>query len=278
MEHQYGISQIMRGCTRCGSELPLTASPKRMYCNSCKAEVIRQREVVRNRKRRGDMPTVVLCARCGIDFDRGNTPGPSKRYCEACKEVRRRQHFTEMNHRKRGKPETEFTCDDCHKSFPRTSKTKPKRCRDCRIAHDAVLRKRIYDADPEKFRKRSRDAFARLQGDEREAYLARAREKGKKRYEANPEEGRLRAIKAKYGLPIDDYLRMIEDTGSACPVCTSTFTSKGKHKRCVDHDHTSGTIRGIICMMCNFAIGQFDDDADNVERAIAYLRSHHEDL
>lgn len=40
----------------------------------------------------------------------------------------------------------------------------------------------------------------------------------------------------------------------------------------LDHDHTSGTIRGILCHSCNKGLGYFKDDPKIMKRAIAYIR------
>lgn len=40
---------------------------------------------------------------------------------------------------------------------------------------------------------------------------------------------------------------------------------------CVDHDHETGKVRGVLCRGCNGALGKFGDTVAGVRRALAYL-------
>ncbi len=40
---------------------------------------------------------------------------------------------------------------------------------------------------------------------------------------------------------------------------------------CVDHDHQTGFVRGLLCRDCNAALGLFKDSQEILERAIGYL-------
>ena len=40
----------------------------------------------------------------------------------------------------------------------------------------------------------------------------------------------------------------------------------------VDHCHTSNEVRGILCLKCNMALGNFKDSIENLQNAIKYLK------
>jgi len=68
-----------------------------------------------------------------------------------------------------------------------------------------------------------------------------------------------------YGLTPDDLAEMLSNQNGLCAIC---LTAEAAH---VDHDHTSGRIRGVLCFRCNAALGQFDDQPANLRRAAVYL-------
>jgi hypothetical protein len=55
---------------------------------------------------------------------------------------------------------------------------------------------------------------------------------------------------------------------AACQVCGSSGSNR---RLSVDHDHTSGKVRGLLCASCNFAIGNMGDDPDKLRAAANYL-------
>jgi hypothetical protein len=78
-------------------------------------------------------------------------------------------------------------------------------------------------------------------------------------------------LKRQYNLSLEEYDAMFEAQGFACAICkTTTPGARTKHFH-VDHCHTTGVVRGLLCHKCNRGIGLFDDNPDRVSQALAYL-------
>lgn len=60
---------------------------------------------------------------------------------------------------------------------------------------------------------------------------------------------------------------MIEAQGGVCAACK---TDKPKH---VDHDHKTGRVRGMLCSLCNQALGNVRDDVKRLQGLINYLHN-----
>ena len=58
-----------------------------------------------------------------------------------------------------------------------------------------------------------------------------------------------------------------------CEICETKFTAKGGRRRCIDHCHDTGEVRGAICRHCNTGLGMFGDSAELMEIAIKYLNN-----
>jgi hypothetical protein len=104
----------------------------------------------------------------------------------------------------------------------------------------------------------------------------------KARYEARPErrEKVRRSVafshmKRTYGLSEDDYEKIVARQNSCCGICDKKLNTEinGKNKReaFVDHDHSTGVVRGLLCHNCNVAIGHLNDDIHLLERAIQWI-------
>jgi hypothetical protein len=97
----------------------------------------------------------------------------------------------------------------------------------------------------------------------------------KRRYRENKhvrDASRAQQLRAKFGLTPEQVEAMAETQGQACASCARPFkTPKQRH---VDHCHTTGKVRGLLCHGCNTGIGLFREDPDALRAAIQYLDRH----
>lgn len=74
--------------------------------------------------------------------------------------------------------------------------------------------------------------------------------------------------KKKFGITLEQYEELLTKQNHQCAICENTDT----RRLAVDHCHTTGVVRGLLCSSCNISIGRFQDDVSRLERAISYLK------
>ena len=66
--------------------------------------------------------------------------------------------------------------------------------------------------------------------------------------------------------------RVLESQNGACKICGKVDPGRISSKRlAVDHDHTTGKVRGILCFRCNMGLGCFNDNIEIIKKVINYL-------
>lgn len=80
-----------------------------------------------------------------------------------------------------------------------------------------------------------------------------------------------------YGITASDYDRLLSDQNGTCAICCSKETGRNDTWFCVDHDHSTGEVRGLLCNNCNRALGLFNDNETTIQLAANYVRTHRKD-
>lgn len=102
---------------------------------------------------------------------------------------------------------------------------------------------------------------------------AAARESHAKNPELNERRWHDSHLRRRYGITLKQYEQLLVDQNGGCKLCGSKVGRQGTQMRlCVDHDHKTGRVRGLLCGGCNGALGQFGDDEAGLLRALSYLR------
>ena len=79
-----------------------------------------------------------------------------------------------------------------------------------------------------------------------------------------------------YGLTPDQYDKMLAEQGGVCASCHQEETHRNQYgvvSLAVDHDHTSGVTRGLLCGRCNRALGLLGDSAQRIQELLRYRES-----
>jgi hypothetical protein len=72
-----------------------------------------------------------------------------------------------------------------------------------------------------------------------------------------------------YGLTADEIALLLST--DRCDSCRRPWGSTRVRQPVIDHDHTTGVARGVICGGCNLGLGHFRDDPERLKAAGAVL-------
>lgn len=75
------------------------------------------------------------------------------------------------------------------------------------------------------------------------------------------------------GISVDEYVIMFKEQDGKCKICGISEDKTSKSKLHIDHCHTTGAVRGLLCSNCNTALGLMKDDIYVLKNAISYLAS-----
>lgn len=82
------------------------------------------------------------------------------------------------------------------------------------------------------------------------------------------------SLKKRYGLSDHQIVELAEHQNGVCAICgVPPDTSRKRGGLHVDHDHSTGEIRGLLCERCNHGLGHFKDNSEVMEAAIKYLQA-----
>lgn len=77
-------------------------------------------------------------------------------------------------------------------------------------------------------------------------------------------------LKNKYGITNEQYEAQHKAQKGVCPLCQKPAFGVGS-SGVVDHDHTTGKVRGVLCHLCNSALHAIERDRSWAKRAVEYL-------
>lgn len=140
-----------------------------------------------------------------------------------------------------------------------------RECKQCAAERSKAMRK----ADPEKFRERGKKWR-----ETNPNYVTQWKQRNKKRTKTQK---RKDYLKSTYGISLEQYEDMRVAQQYRCYVCNKhedEVSNAGPTALNVDHCHSTGVIRKLLCMSCNIALGKVNDDVEILQRCIDYIKEH----
>lgn len=76
-------------------------------------------------------------------------------------------------------------------------------------------------------------------------------------------------LKTGFNISLDEFDDMLASQDNSCAICLAK--EPGGYNWHVDHCHSEGKVRGILCTQCNQGLGLLKDDPEIIRRAARYL-------
>lgn len=92
--------------------------------------------------------------------------------------------------------------------------------------------------------------------------------------EAYKESCRRRNLKKKFGITLEEYETMYTAQHGKCACCGEEKQNTGINGLVVDHDHTTGKVRKLLCSSCNTALGLLKEDKNIINNLLKYVEDH----
>ncbi len=92
--------------------------------------------------------------------------------------------------------------------------------------------------------------------------------------EYSSEQERDKKLQRTYGISTEIYEHMLKEQGYKCKICPSTDPKHNSGKFVVDHCHTNGQVRGLLCGECNLMLGKAHDNIATLQNEIIYLSEY----
>jgi hypothetical protein len=66
---------------------------------------------------------------------------------------------------------------------------------------------------------------------------------------------------------------LIKNHNGVCDICGTDKPGYAGRRLAIDHDHSTGIVRGMLCQKCNVGLGNFNDNPDLLLKAVQYLKN-----
>lgn len=213
-----------------------------------------------------------LCEYCGKPLIKPAKGRPQTRFCSTpCKEaVHSAEKTAAIVAAREGR-----TCGECAGPIPIEVNLRAKTCsRECGVAYQNRKRQERKTARWREIKQPCKQCGSEIPDDRHAGSKYCSAECKKKFLDAAwraKSPGYMRSYL--YGLTDEQYAELLAKQNGRCAIC-QTDKPGGKGGWHVDHCHTSGQVRALLCHHCNLLLGHAKDDIARLRAAITYLEAH----
>lgn len=137
------------------------------------------------------------------------------------------------------------------------------------LAKNPGYNRKYYLANKERLAAHQREYYQRTKA-KRQAWAKTYRER-------KPEAIRDRRIRRVYGISGAEYAALFRAQDGLCAVCRRPDESQARRasseQLAIDHDHSTGRVRGLLCTSCNLALGHLKDDPLRIRALLDYIET-----
>lgn len=154
-------------------------------------------------------------------------------------------------------------------------------CKACNSAFQKEIHRKRYSTPESKsfwqskareYRENNKEKLCRQRREWAKRNPKRNAELAKKSYLKNVELIRPRLQRQRWNLSEEQHSRLFKNQNGVCAICKEAC--KTRKILAIDHDHSNGMMRGLLCMRCNTGLGYFRDNTDLLSEAIDYLNAY----
>ena len=88
------------------------------------------------------------------------------------------------------------------------------------------------------------------------------------------ERQRRNRIEKTFNISYNDYEKMVIFQDNKCEICGNPETDSRHKFLSIDHNHRTKEVRGLLCNLCNKALGLFKDNLTVLKSAVKYIRKY----
>lgn len=203
--------------------------------------------------------SLTVCKDCGVPKPPGEFYFIGERQRKVCKDC---QKTRDKKYNRKGRAARRHHPKPVAPSIAGT-----RVCRECRVES-------VIESFPEYVSSKNGKKYRRhyCVNCARDTYRSRDAVRGRRVRVFNPEQQKDRRLMKQYAVSLLEFREMLASQQWKCSICQMEF--EAERDACVDHSHSTGAVRGLLCNFCNTGIGLFRENAVFLASAIEYIKKH----